>query len=331
MTKALRIEGRDQAKMTGILSSPAVFTVVGGATMDHAASTLAPPVPGASNPGMARISPGGVGLNLARDLARLGHGARLVTLVGKDADGAAVIAAARADGVDTTRMGVSTTSRTATYRAALDNAGGLIIGIADMAIFDEITPELATGAVAATPDEILVVDANLPSGTLASLVDAAAASARPVAAVAVSPAKAVKLTPLLDRLTLLFATRREAAAMLGEPVDPSVPTRDLAVRLAGRGAARVIVTDSADPLAAATKEEAHLFAPFPAHVQSVNGAGDALAAGMLHGLATGRSFFDAVLSGLAAAAITVEEDGTVAAGLNAAAVEARIAKARVVA
>ncbi len=110
-----------------------------------------------------------------------------------------------------------------------------------------------------------------------------------------------------------------------------MPTRDLAARLMGQGAARVIVTDSGDPLAGAAGGEVHLFAPFPAHVRSVNGAGDALAAGMLHGLAAGRSFFDAVLAGLAAAAITVEEDGTVAAGLNAAAVDKRIAKARIVA
>jgi pseudouridine kinase len=309
----------------------ATFTVLGGATIDHAAFTLARPVLGASNPGSASMAPGGVGLNIARDLARLGHRARLVTLVGNDADGGAVIAAAAADGVDTTSTGVSTASRTATYRAALDNAGGLIIGIADMAIFDEVTPQIAAAAIATTPDGMLVLDANLPAGTLAFLVDAAASAAWPVAAVAVSPAKAVKLAPLLDRLMLLFATRREAAALLGAPDDPSVQTKDLAVRLAGRGAAYVIVTDSGDPLAAATKDEAHLFAPFSAHVRSVNGAGDALAAGVLHGLAAGRSFFDAVLSGLAAAAITVEEDGTVAAGLNAATIEARIAKARIVA
>jgi pseudouridine kinase len=317
--------------MTGRLLPSTAFTVIGGATMDHAAFTFAPPVMGASNPGAASTSPGGVGLNLARDLARLGNRVRLVTRVGQDADGSAVIATATADGVDTTGTGVSTATRTATYRAALDNAGGLIIGIADMAIFDEITTERASAAIAAMPDGMLVVDANLPAPTLAFLTDAAAASARPVAAVAVSPAKAVKLTPLLDRLTLLFATRREAAALLGGPDDPSAPTRDLAVRLTGRGAAHVIVTDSADPLAAATRDEAHLFAPFPAHVRSVNGAGDALAAGMLHGLAAGRGFFDAVLCGLAAAAITVEEDSTVAAGLDAAAVEARIAKARIVA
>ncbi len=176
-----------------------------------------------------------------------------------------------------------------------------------------------------------VIDANLPAATLAFLVDTAATSGRAIAAIAVSPAKAVKLMPLLDRLTLLFATRREAAALLGRDDDPGVPTRSLAAMLADRGVARVVVTDSADPLAAAAGGEVHAFPPFPAHVRSVNGAGDALAAGTLHGLAAGRTFFDAVLSGLAAAAITVEEDGTVAAGLNAAAIEARIAKARIVA
>lgn len=310
----------------------AAFTVFGGATMDHAAFTLAPPVPGASNPGRTRISPGGVGLNIARDLARLGCRVRLVTSVGPDADGAAIMAAARGDGIDLTGIEPSRELPTATYRAAFDHEGGLIIGIADMTILDEISPEAVREAAAnAAPHDAFVADANLPTATLAFLADAAALSGRPVAAVAVSPAKAVRLAPLLDRLTLLFATRREAAALLARADDPSLPIRDLAAMLAAAGTAHVVVTDSGDPLAAAAGGEVHLFAPFPAHVRSVNGAGDALAAGMLHGLASGRPFFEAVLSGLAAAAITVEEDGTVAAGLNAAAVERRIAKARIVA
>lgn len=317
--------------MNGGLPAGASFTIVGGATMDHAAFTLGPAVLAASNPGIARMSPGGVGLNVARDLARLGRDVRLVTRIGRDGDGDAILAAATSDGVDTTGVGTSGESRTATYRAAFDNDGNLIIGIADMAVLDGITPEFAAGAVAAIPGGTLVVDANLPAATLAFLVDAAASAGRPVAAIAVSPAKAAKLVPRLDRITLLFATRREASALLGRPDDPAVPTTDLAARLAGSGAAHVIVTDSGDPLAAATGDAVHRFAPFPAHVRSVNGAGDALAAGMLHGLAGGRGFFDAVLYGLAAAAITVEEDGTVADGLGAAAVEARIAKARIVA
>jgi pseudouridine kinase len=314
--------------MPAQLGSEVEFTVVGGATIDHAAFTLAAPVAGASNPGTARTSPGGVAFNVARDLARLGHRVRLVSRVGRDADGDMVLATARADGIDAAGMALSARLPTATYRAAFDDAGGLIIGIADMAIFDEITPEAALAAMAAAPGRTVVVDANLPAPTLAALAEA---TDRPVVAIAVSPAKAVRLVPVLPRITLLFATRREAAALLGHSEDPATPTKDLAAALVDAGVAHVVVTDSEKPIAAATVFEAHLFAPFPADVRSVNGAGDALAAGVLHGLASGRGFFDAILCGLAAAAITVEEDGTVAAGLDAPAIEARTAKARIVA
>jgi sugar/nucleoside kinase (ribokinase family) len=153
---------------------------------------------------------------------------------------------------------------------------------------------------------------------------------RPVAAVGVSPVKAMRLAPILGRIGYLFATRREAAALLARPDAAALATRDLALGLAGLGAAHVIVTDSGNPLAAAAGSEAHLFPPFPSRVVSVNGAGDSLAAGLLHGLAAGRGFFDAVLHGLGAAAITVEDAGTVAAGMSAAAVEDRVARARVV-
>lgn len=318
--------------MTAGPIAPTSFTVFGGATVDHAASTFGPPVLGASNPGTARISAGGVGFNVARGLARLGRPVRLVTRVGEDSDGTAVLVAATGDGVDTAWVGVSSSARTATYRAAFDHQGDLIVGIADMAVMDEITPGAVADAVTAAPaGDTFVVDVNLPAATLGLIVDAAMREGRRVAAVAVSPVKAAKLIPLLGRLSMLFATRREAAALLGREDDPSIATRDLAAALAARGVVNAIVTDSADPVAVAAGSEVHAFATFPAQVRSVNGAGDALAAGTLHGLAAGKPIFEAVLYGLAAAAITVEEHGTVAAGLSAAAVEARIAKARIVA
>ncbi|MCB1503279.1 MAG: carbohydrate kinase [Bauldia sp.] len=304
------------------------ITVFGGATMDHAAATLRPPVPGASNPGVARTAPGGVGLNVARDLARLGERVRLISRVGADADGDAVIAAIAADGIDPRGVTVSAGAPTATYRAAFDQTGDLIIGIADMAVFDQITPETVAPALAAASDaEAFVVDANLPAATLATIVAHASDDGRLVAAIAVSPAKAVKLIPLLGRLDLLFATRREALALLGGDGDPARSTADLAQMLSARGVARVVVTDSARPLAVAADGAVRLFTPFAAKVRSVNGAGDALAAGTLHGLAGGHALFEAIACGLAAAAITVEEDGTVAAALTQEAIGTRIANA----
>ena len=80
------------------MDSPIAFAVFGGATVDHSAATLAAPVMHASNPGRAATAVGGVGFNVARVLARLGHPVRMVTRIGGDADGAAVLAAAVSGG-----------------------------------------------------------------------------------------------------------------------------------------------------------------------------------------------------------------------------------------
>ena len=61
--------------------------VVGGTNMDVVARTAAPLVAATSNPGHARISPGGVGRNIAACLGLLGAPVRLVSAVGDDAFG----------------------------------------------------------------------------------------------------------------------------------------------------------------------------------------------------------------------------------------------------
>lgn len=302
-------------------------TVFGGANIDRVAATSAPATLGVSNPGKARASPGGVAFNLAANLARLGHPVRLITRVGADQDGEAIIAAAEAAGVDTAGIGVSPTAPTATYQAAFDEAGGLIIGIADMTVCDELTPSAVAPAADRSPDrDLWVVDANLPADTLDFLVGEARNAGRPVAAIAVSPAKAVRLSALLDRLSLVFANRREAAVLLDRPSDGKHPSvGDLARELGSAHTSNVVVTNGSDPLAVAAGGEVRSFAPLRADVRSVNGAGDALAAGTIHGLAAGRSLFEAILPGLAAAAMTAEEEASSAKGLSVATLTARIA------
>ena len=284
-------------------------TVFGGATVDYVAQSLAKPVAGASNPGSAHRVPGGVGFNVACVLARLGIRTRLVTRVGADADGEAIMAAARSAGVDTAAVSVSPATPSAAYHAALDDEGNLIVGIADMAIFDEISPaSVAPGIKGASSDrDFWIVDANLPEDTLAFLAVEANTRLRQIAALTVSPAKATKLLPLLDRLSYLFTNRREAAALLWrDPADAAIPVSRLASDLARTRMTKVIVTNGMEPLAAASSRDVRSYAPFRAAVHGVNGAGDSLAAGTIRGLASGHPLSDAIRFGLAASAIAVE-------------------------
>jgi pseudouridine kinase len=286
--------------------------VFGGVTVDRIGRSAGAAVMGASNPGTLRTLPGGVGLNVASVLSRLGLGVTLVARVGADADAGIVTAAAAAAGIDVSAIAVSPGAPTATYHATFDHDGGLVIGIADMRIYEEMTPEAVGPAIdAARPREFWVVDANLPAATIAAIAAEAHAEGRPLAALSVSPVKALRLAPVVDRLTLLIANRREAAAILGrEWQGDGPPAGALAEALTAAGAAAAIVTDAAQPLAVALDGAVRMVTPFRAAVASVNGAGDAFAGGTLSGLAAGLSLFEAVIPGLAAAALTVESADT---------------------
>ena len=303
------------------------ITIFGGATVDRIAATVGSTLLGSSNPGTAHVHPGGVGLNVARGLARLGHRVRLVGRIGRDADGDIVMAAARDASVDMSGVSVSETAPTASYHAAFDHQGSLVIGIADMAICDEITPTEVTAAIADPPRRSLwLVDANLSAATLDFIAGAAAEAVVPLAALTVSPAKAIRLSPLLDRLRLFIANRREAAAVLGYDLDAPMPTAtDLARMISEARTPNVVISDGGGPLVVGVHGKVRALAPFKAHVKTVNGGGDGLAAGTIHGLALGRDLLDAALSGLATAAIAIESEGTVSADLSSELVAARIA------
>lgn len=292
--------------MTNPRPLPAPVTVFGGTTVDIIARTKAPPVMGASNPGSVRRLVGGVGFNVAMILARLGVPTAMATAIGGDPEGDAVVRAANDAGIATGGFHRSDTAPTGTYLVTLDDAGGLILGVADMRVCDEITPDLVTPFLGDKSQRgMRVADANLPPETLALIAERSAAQGVPLAALTVSPAKAMRFAPLLDRVTVLFTNRREASALLGRAPDIPAPAAELAVALAAGRATTVIVTDGAEPLAVAENGTVDTFAPPPVAVRAVNGAGDSFAAGAIAGLASGKPIADAVADGMAAAALTL--------------------------
>ena len=118
--------------------------VVGGTNMDVVARTTAPLVAATSNPGRTRISPGGVGRNVAENLARLGSRVALVSTVGSDPDGDWLLEATAAAGVDVSP--VLRGGQTGRYVALLDAGGELVAGVSDMAATDALGPEGAPPA-----------------------------------------------------------------------------------------------------------------------------------------------------------------------------------------
>ncbi|TIO33980.1 MAG: carbohydrate kinase, partial [Mesorhizobium sp.] len=198
-------------------TSPNILAL-GGAHIDRRGKVSGPYVPAASNPGIMREDVGGGVFNALRSIVKRGVSASLLSVRGGDAAGEAVASAIDEAGIaDLSAVFLDRT--TPSYTALIDSEGELIVGFADMGLYDLAFPKQIRRAKvreAIAEADAILCDANLPTAALERLV--AQAGDRPVFAIAVSPAKVVRLAPLLGNLSLLFMNRREAAALAGADI-----------------------------------------------------------------------------------------------------------------
>jgi pseudouridine kinase len=273
---------------------------IGAAAIDRKYRALAPLRADTSNPVASDRAAGGVARNVAENLARLGVATALVSLVGDDTNGRWLREGLQALGIGTAGLRVAPGRSTAEYVAVLEPDGTLAFGLADMAIFDALSPEHVDAAPGLDGAAWILADCNLPAPVLRHLLGRQAPSAR-LAVDAVSVAKVARLPADLTGLDLLFLNEAEAAAVLGTELAPDAA----AARLRERGAAAVVLTCGAAGLAAAGPAGVVRVPAQAGPVVDVTGAGDALIAATLHRLLAGDALADAARWGAASAALTV--------------------------
>ena len=186
--------------------------VVGGANIDIGGFPLGRIAIQDSNPGRVRLSAGGVGRNIACNLARLGVDTQLVAPLGADAFAGFVLADCERAGVNTDLCFTFPGEASSSYLFIADAAGDMHLAINDMGICERMTPEALSGRLdALNAMDAVVLDANLPAETIAFLGKNLRV---PLLADAVSTAKAPRLLGALDRLWALKPNAIEAEACL---------------------------------------------------------------------------------------------------------------------
>jgi sugar/nucleoside kinase (ribokinase family) len=126
----------------------------------------------------------------------------------------------------------------------------------------------------------------------------------------------------LSHIDVLTPDRSEAATLCGRNIEDIAGARAAATALVRAGAGVVLLKLGADGLILADGTgTTHLPPITPKRVVDVTGAGDALAAGYLYGVAIGAQ--EPVRWGLAAASITVESSRSVSDELSVAALRRR--------
>ncbi|HEU4843267.1 MAG TPA: carbohydrate kinase family protein, partial [Burkholderiaceae bacterium] len=286
---------------------------IGAANLDRKLRTLAPLQLGTSNPASAEEVFGGVARNIAENLARLAIPAALLTALGTDAAGRALADHAEAAGIDLRGSLHVTDCATGTYTAVLDAGGEMTVALADMALYERITPAfLASRQPQRTAAAMTVADLNLPHDAIALLLADARREAVPLIIVAVSQPKMARLPADLHGLRLLILNRGELETRVGRalPTEDDVAAACRAVQ--AQGARDVIVTCGGQGV---FHTGAGTLAWLPARqveVVDVTGAGDAFAAAVCWSLYQGSGDLGlACRRGLKVAAMTLESPDTV--------------------
>ena len=292
---------------------------LGGANLDRKLRSNATLRMGTSNPARQDESFGGVARNIAENLARLTTPVSLITVIGDDSSGKALLDHAEQAGIDTRATLKLQGICTGTYTAVLDDHGEMMLALADMALYDSLTPEFLESrqpqrAIAA----LTVADMNLPLETLEALLADARRDNIPLVIVAVSQPKMAHLPMNLQGLRLLILNQGELETRLGRELGTESDLLAACREVQAQGAQDVIVTRGGTGVVYTTTEGmAHLDAP-DAHIIDVTGAGDAFAAGvcwsMFHG---SEDLHLACRRGLRLSAMTLECEETVCPYLSA--------------
>ncbi len=304
-----------------VQTSPYV-TVVGGVNVDIGGRPAAELVARDSNPGTVSSSLGGVGRNIAHNMALLGLDVRLLTAFGDDLNAQKLAASCGELGIDISQSPVIPGGRTSTYLFINDAEGDMALAISDMEIYDHLIPHvLAQRRKLLDGSHVVVLDANIPAESIAYLADACPA---PLFADPVSTAKAVKLKPVLGKLHTLKPNRLEAELLSGVPITDGDSLRKAADALLSTGLRRVFISLGPDGVFAADHSGQVQLPCLPARAVNATGCGDVFMAAIAWAYLQGTDLEDTAKAGLAAAAIAMESGETINPAMSEEALKARV-------
>ncbi|MCH3921688.1 PfkB family carbohydrate kinase [Limosilactobacillus sp.] len=169
-----------------------------------------------SNPGKITTQLGGMGRNIAANLAALGVATNLITVFGNDPSGEQFKADALRRGINISYARQLVEDHTSIYLYVNRQDGRRVVGVDDMTINRYLTPDyLQANLATINASKLVIFDTNLPKETIHWLYDNVQA---PMLAKAVSVNKAPNLVQENRHLTGLVINGIEGTVLTGQAI-----------------------------------------------------------------------------------------------------------------
>ncbi|GAK57393.1 PfkB domain protein [Candidatus Vecturithrix granuli] len=288
-------------------------TVIGGVNLDIKGCPLGQLTAATSNSGKVHTSAGGVGRNIAHNLALLGVPVYLLAAVGNDSFGAQILAETREAGVQVDYMQVIAGQQTGIYLAVLDHVHDLSVAIADMDVTASINQdylEQQRGLI--QQSRVVVLETNLSTEALRTAIKLCRQAQIPYLIEPVSVEKARKIHAISGNVDTITPNTSELEALSGRKFATMESLPAVCAELQGRFR-HLLVTLGAQGVYHydASAQCGQHYAAFPTRVLDANGAGDAFVAGFVSGIFHEYQIDRCIRLGMAAAHFTLQSIDTV--------------------
>lgn len=262
---------------------------------------------GHDRPGRITRLPGGVAMNIAMALRAYGMTPALLTAIGQDAEGAALISECENLGMICDHIHRPKDLPTDRYMA-IEGRNGLIAAIADAHSLEQAGDTILRPMQAGLKgwSGLVALDGNLTLHLLSRIAKDPAFAQTDLRLAPASPGKAERLRPFLMHPTATLYVNLEESGLLLDTVFHDSATA--AAALLGQGLHRAVVTNGAQPAALASAEGVLTYAPPQVQVKRITGAGDTFMAAHIAAEAGGAAPAAALQNAIHATATYISGD-----------------------
>jgi pseudouridine kinase len=296
-----------------ILNESPPIICIGGANVDRKLYAKYNITNGTSNPVKSSRTIGGVARNIAENLGRLGEQVLLISASGNDLEWKEIYEAS-SPFMNLEHVAQIENSSTGSYTAVLDRNGDLSLALADMDIFEEITPELLEkNSTILRYAKCVVVDLNCPAETIDYLRTFTADYNIPLVIIPVSSPKMERLPKILGGVSWLIVNKDETEAFMKRKINDEQDWKSAVEMWLKLGVKNVVVTNGSKGVLTGSEDGGIRY--FPAietpTVLDVTGAGDSFCSGVVYSWLQKKEFDYIIKSGLVNAHKTILSKHTV--------------------
>ncbi|ASN06465.1 carbohydrate kinase family protein [Virgibacillus necropolis] len=286
---------------------------IGGANVDRKLYIKNKIVPKTSNPVKSSMTVGGVARNIAENLGRFGEEVILISASGNDPEWEEIYNLS-SPFMDLDHVAQFENSATGSYTAVLDKNGDLSIALADMDVYENITPDLLMkNSNLLRKAKCIVVDLNCPSETIDYLCSFTTNNTIPLVVIPVSSPKMNRLPKTLSAVDWLIVNKDETEAYLNIKINDEEDWRNSANKWLELGVKNVIITNGSKGVITGVEngEIRHFPSVETPMVVDVTGAGDSFCSGVIYSWLQKKEIDYIIKSGLVNAHKTIMSTYTV--------------------